>query len=197
MLLLVVIILCLSWWLQGVTLSVGDAEFNLTQLFIDPFDRIYNLKPYGLGGSIFDRTDALIYAISSFHSTAWLGLGPGGTVYMLSLPDYELLTAKSLHNALAEFFFEFGPVALLVMYFAFRKFWSALVSIRPSAHQKAILAFVAAAPLLSVSQSSGFISNYSFWLTVFLVWSDRSVLTHVNVVKSTDLMPLPVVSQTK
>lgn len=191
------LVLLSVWLLQGVTLSFGETEFDFVQLFVDPFDRIADLHPYNLGGSIFDRTDALIYSIVAFNTTGWLGLGPGGSVYTLSLPAYELLTAKSLHNALAEFFFEFGPFALITMYFALGKFWRALFAVRPSAHQKAILAFVAAAPLLSVSQSSGFISNYSFWLTVFLIWSDRYSLTHAEVVKPVNLTPLPVVPQTK
>lgn len=194
---LVVIVLSLLWALQGETFSFGETDFDFAQLFIDPFERIFDLHPYNLGGSIFDRTDALIYAIMAFDSTGWLGLGPAGSVYTLSLPSYELLTAKSLHNAVAEFFFEFGPVAVVLIYLALGQFWSALVAVRPSAHQKAILAFVAASPLLSVSQSSGFISNYSFWLTVFLIWSDRPPLLRKDTVKSANLMPLPVVPQTK
>lgn len=153
---------------------IGETEFQFFQLFVDPFDRIINLQPYDLGGSIFDRTDALIYSIKALHSTWLTGLGPAGSVYTLSLPDSELRTAKSLHNAIAEFVVEFGPAALLVGIFLLRSYALALVNIRPSRHQIALLTFVAASPMLSVSQSSGYISNYAFWLTAFLIWHARA-----------------------
>lgn len=159
-------------------IEIGDSEFNFFQLFIDPFERIYNLDPYNLGGSIFDRTDALIYSIEAFKSTAWLGLGPAGSVYNLTLPNYQILTAKSLHNAVAEVFFEFGPIALILFYLLLRPFRFALMSHRPSSRQVCILCFVAASPLLSVSQSSGFISNYAFWLCAFLIWYPASLDDH-------------------
>lgn len=143
-------------------IEIGDSDFNFFQLFLDPFERVYNLNPYNLGGSIFDRTDALIYSIEAFKSSAWFGLGPAGSVYNLTLPNYEILTAKSLHNAVAEVFFEFGPIALILFYLLLRPFRFALMSHRPSSQQVCIICFIAASPLLSVSQSSGFISNYAF-----------------------------------
>lgn len=149
---------------------IGETEFQFWQLFSDPFDRILNLQPYDLGGSIFDRTDALIYSIKAFYSSWLIGLGPAGSVYTLSLPGSELRTAKSLHNAIAEFVVEFGPVALLVGSFLLRPYARALVHIRPSRYQIALMTFFGALPLMSVSQSSGYISNYAFWLTAFLMW---------------------------
>lgn len=155
--------------------KLADSDFDFFQLFLDPFERIYNLDPYNLGGSIFDRTDALIYSIEAFNSMAWFGLGPAGSVYNLSLPNYELLTAKSLHNAVAEVFFEFGPVSLVLFYLLLRPFNNALISQRISSQQICLVCFIAASPLLSVSQSSGFISNYAFWLTAFLIWYPAAV----------------------
>lgn len=157
------------------SIELADSEFNFFQLFLDPFERIYNLEPYNLGGSIFDRTDALIYSIEAFESMNWLGLGPAGSVYNLSLPNYELLTAKSLHNAIAEILVEFGPVALVFFYLLLRPFNNVLVSQRLSSQQICLVCFVAASPLLSVSQSSGFISNYAFWLSAFLIWYPAAV----------------------
>ena len=159
-------------------IEIGDSDFNFFQLFLDPFERIYNLDPYNLGGSIFDRTDALIYSIEAFKSSAWFGLGPAGSVYNLTLPNYEILTAKSLHNAVAEVFFEFGPITLILFYLLLRPFRFALMSHRPSSQQVCIICFVAASPLLSVSQSSGFVSNYAFWLCAFLIWYPASSHYH-------------------
>jgi hypothetical protein len=145
-------------------------EFNFTQLFLDPLDHIVNLEPYNLGGSIFDRTDAFIYALSELKATNFFGLGPAGTVHMLSMPNFELLSAKSLHNAIAELMVEFGPVALLLGLYLLRPLWRALVSTRPTQHQIGMICLLAGAPMLSLSQSSGYISNYAFWLTTFIIW---------------------------
>lgn len=156
-------------------IELGNSEFNFFQLFLDPFERIYNLDPYNLGGSIFDRTDALIHSIEAMKSMGWLGLGPAGSVYNLSLPNNELLTAKSLHNAGAEIFFEFGLFALVLLLMLLRPLKKALFSHHLSSQQICLVCFFAASPLLSVSQSSGFISNYAFWLTAFLIWYPAAV----------------------
>jgi hypothetical protein len=152
------------------TVEIGDTETNLLALIIEPVQRIVNLEAYELRGSIFDRADALIYGLQAFKSTAYLGLGPGGSVYALSLPQYELVTAQSLHNALAEMAIEFGPAAVLVGIFVLAPLLRGLAAKRPSTADRGRLLLIAASPLLSVSQSSGFISNYAFWLTAFLIW---------------------------
>lgn len=156
--------------MDDTNIEVGDSEFDFIQLFQDPLERIANLEPYDLGGSIFDRTDALIHSIDAIKSTLWLGLGPAGSVYTLSLPNYELLTAKSLHNAVAEILVEFGPAALVIAFLILRPYGRALLSVRPTQQQVGQMCLIAAAPMLSVSQSAGYISNYAFWLTAFLVW---------------------------
>lgn len=150
--------------------EIGDTEINLLALIIEPVQRIINLEAYELRGSIFDRADALIYGLQAFKSTGYLGLGPAGSVFALSLPQYELVTAQSLHNALAEVAIEFGPAALMVGLFVLAPLLRGLAAKRPSAADRGRLLLIAASPLLSVSQSSGFISNYAFWLTAFLIW---------------------------
>jgi hypothetical protein len=150
--------------------EVGDLQFNVLALIIEPVQRIATLESYELRGSIFDRADALIYGLQAFKSMGYMGLGPAGSVYALSLPEYELVTAKSLHNALAEMVIEFGPLALLIGFLLLPPLLRALKAKRPSALDRARLLLFAASPLLSVSQSSGFISNYAFWLTAFLIW---------------------------
>jgi hypothetical protein len=157
-------------YLGEAEVEVGDTEFNLLALIIEPVQRIVNLEAYELRGSIFDRADALIYGLQALKSTAYFGLGPAGSVYALSLPQYELVTAKSLHNALAEMVIEFGPAALLVGVFLLSPVLRGLTAKRQSSMDRGRLLLFAASPLLSVSQSSGFISNYAFWLTAFLIW---------------------------
>lgn len=160
--------------IENINVAVGGSEFDLQQLLADPITRIINLEPYKLGGSIFDRTDALIYSVIALDSVHWVGLGPAGSIYNLSLPENELLTAKSLHNAIAEICVDFGPVALLLFGFLLRPFAIAIFSRKLSSAQVCLICFVMSSPFLSVSQSSGFISNYAFWLTAFLIWYPAS-----------------------
>lgn len=182
LLILVLVVSLAVLALGDVKIKIGESEFDFMELFQDPLVRIFNLEPYNLGGSIFDRTDALIHAISALKSQSWIGLGPAGSVYTLSLPNFELLTAKSLHNAVAEVLAEFGPATLLVGFFLLKPFWKALLSIRPTQQQIAQMCLVAAAPLLSVSQSAGYISNYAFWLTVFLIWCKPARWRYTSIV---------------
>jgi hypothetical protein len=155
--------------------EVAESTFDFLQLFLDPLERIAALEPYDLGGSIFDRTDALIYCLQALKSTYWLGLGPGGSVYTLSLPNFELLTAKSLHNAIAELLVEFGPAMLLLLSWLVAPVFRLLWKTRLTPRERCMVMLLAAAPMLSVSQSSGYISNYAFWLTAFLIWSRPAV----------------------
>lgn len=166
--------------MDDTNIEIGESEFDFMQLFQDPFEHIINLEPYDLGGSIFDRTDALIYAVDALRSTHWLGLGPAGSVHTLSLPNSELLTAKSLHNAVAEVLVEFGPAALIAAFLLLRPYARALMQTRPSRLQIGQMCFIAAAPMLSVSQSAGFISNYAFWLAAFLLWCKPPNLTSLT-----------------
>jgi hypothetical protein len=160
-------------------LVVGTAEFvldisnegvDLVQLLAEPITRISELDPYDLGGSIFDRADALIHALQAFKSTYGLGLGPAGSVYTLSRPEFELLTAQSLHNALAEFVIEFGPAAVAVLVLAAWPVVKSLFGRALSAGQQGRALLLVASSLLTVSQSSGFVSNYAFWLVAFVIW---------------------------
>lgn len=155
--------------LMGTEIELGGATFTPAELIADPLTRLMSLEPYELAGSVFDRTDALIYAVQAFQSAGYAGLGPGGTVYTLTLPQFEIETTKSLHNALAEVALEFGPVALFGLYMALPPLVRALRARHPDAIQRGRLMLAAAGPMLAVSQSSGFISNYAFWLTAFLV----------------------------
>lgn len=156
-------------------IDIYQSNFDIYQLFIDPIDRIINFDPYNLGGSIYDRTDALIYSSEALYRNNFLGLGPGGTVYLLSMSNFELLTAKSVHNAVAEFIFEFGWIGMMVCIFSLgRPILRTLRADTPGRHDAIKVAFFIAVPFFAVSQSAGFISNYAFWLTAFLIWTGQN-----------------------
>lgn len=172
----VIALLTLSVLLIGdKTLEVGETEINIEQLFADPYKHIVTLEPYNLAGSIYDRTDAMINGLSELINTGGIGFGPGGSTYMLSLPEFELLSAKSMHNAILEFIFDFGLFAYSLIAFCAFRFIKFMFSSRLANQQIVQACFISAAPLLSVSQSSGFVSNYAFWLTVFVIFFPSAV----------------------
>jgi hypothetical protein len=149
----------------------AEGDYSVMQLLLDPLNHVMQLEPYELGGSVFDRTDSLIYNLRAFFSTYGLGLGPAGSVYTLSLAPNSTMTAASLHNAIAELFVELGPVALLLAVWFIAPVIRAAATSAPTQRTRARLLLLAAAPLLSVSQSSGYISNYGFWLVAFVIWN--------------------------
>lgn len=152
--------------------ELNDQEITALDLLIDPIERIFALEPYNLGGSIFDRADAVIHALTALRDNWWFGLGPGGSVHILTLPAYELLTAKSLHNAIAELFVDFGPIFIVLAAMFVLPVLSEMASRRPLAQRSTGRALLLlCAPFLAVSQSSGYISNYAFWIAAYLVWN--------------------------
>jgi hypothetical protein len=155
-----------------VEFGFNEQEVSALTLLVDPLLRIVTLDPYDLGGSIFDRTDSLIYALTELKTNHWLGLGPGGSVYVLSLPKYELLTAKSLHNAIAELAVDFGPVFMLPSAIVVAGVIArlGLASRHLTLRDSSRAALVSALPFLAVSQSSGYVSNYAFWIAAYVVW---------------------------
>jgi hypothetical protein len=158
--------------LSTIVIEIGDVSIDFRQLFFDSLGRVFQLEPYHLGGSIYDRTDALIYAIQEMASSLFLGLGPAGSVYMLSLPDFQLMSAKSLHNAVAELVVELGPVMLFVVGWLLKPVFFSLNKTQLNSREYGRILLCAAAPLLSVSQSSGYISNYAFWLVAYVIWNN-------------------------
>jgi hypothetical protein len=149
----------------------NEQQVSALELLVEPLQRVWDLEPYNLAGSIFDRTDALIYALTELKAHHWLGLGPGGSIYVLTLPQYELVTAQSLHNAVAELAIDLGPAFVIPVMFVLLRVVARLC--RRRAYDMRDVArgtLVVALPFLAVSQSSGYISNYAFWIAAYLAW---------------------------
>jgi len=143
--------------------------------------RIFTLNRFHLKGSIYDRTDALIIGVTEFGKSNFLGLGPGGSVQALSKEGNLLYSAKSLHNGLAELFFELGPVFILP--------FMIIVSInvirligrpRLSKEDAAVFTLIVSLPLMAMVQSAGFMSNYAFWTCAATVWARSRVVSGAN-----------------
>lgn len=154
---------------SAITFQVGAVEFDLYELIVEPLRRVVQLDAYNLRGSVYDRSDALIINLREFIGTVGLGMGPGGSTFVLSLPENRLVTAESMHNAVAELAVEMGIVFLIPLGWWVYKVCAPMMQLSPSRRHFARFAFLCGLPFLSVTQSSGYISNYAFWLTLYLI----------------------------
>lgn len=165
-----------------VPIFAGAAMFSLAVLagqndalmMWEAVQRIATLDPFRTPGSVYNRADALIFSIQELSKAWWLGLGPGGSVHILTWPEYDAFTAESLHNAIAELMVDLGPVffILFVAWYA-KEMYLLLCSTELSMPRLRWLAFLLSAAPLSVIQSSGYISNYGFWAVAAYVWLQR------------------------
>lgn len=130
---------------------------SLEKLLLEPFQHIFTLTPSGMHGSIYYRTDALIFGIKELISTLGFGIGPGNATRMFELPEYTLEGAQSMHNFVAQTIVEFGwlMIALILL------FIKSLFSERRS---RVMTVYVVTVALASLSQSEGLFSNYYFFV---------------------------------
>ena len=141
---------------------------TLAQLIVDPIKRIITLNPYDKGGSIYDRTNALIFGIEELISAKGMGIGPGNATAMFELPEYYLISAKSMHNFIAQIFVEYGWLMLLsvlysmVVAYNYRR----RIGISPRTDHTLYI-YIVTASLASLSQSEGIFSNYYFFVAFF------------------------------
>lgn len=154
---------------SAIRFEVDGVPMDLYELVGEPVRRIVQLQDYNLRGSLYDRSDALIINTREFISTYGFGFGPGGSTYLLSLPENRLITAESLHNAVAELAFELGYAFIIPFGIWAIRLCGRMTKAAPSDADIAKFAFLCGLPLLSVTQSSGFISNYAFWTTLYVV----------------------------
>jgi hypothetical protein len=160
---------------------------TLSQLIVDPFKHIATLSPYERTGSIYDRTNALIFGIKELLSTGGFGIGPGNATAMLELPEYFLISAKSMHNFIAQIFVEYGWLMLFTIIFALYKAYNyrRRAGIK-SKHDAKLYIYLVTAALASLSQSEGLFTNYYFFVALFssfayfgnysqnVLWSNKS-----------------------
>jgi hypothetical protein len=134
---------------------------SLYQLIVDPIKHIVTLTPYAGGGSIYDRTNALIFGIIELLRSWGFGIGPGNTTRMLEeIPEYLLPTAQSMHNFLAQIIVEYGWLMIFsFLYLGHRilKNWKRAL----------IFVYLITIGVASLSQSVGLFSNYYFFVAVF------------------------------
>ena len=152
------------------TLVFRDYHISIYDLLLNSVINIFKLTPLpGAGGSLIDRTNAIIYGLIELKKTYFLGIGLGNSVTMLAMPEYTLRTAKSMHNIIMQFLVEFG---VLAFYVYFKIILWIIKSIKTVFKRKInILKIVFAISFIFISSQSsiGILSNYYSWMTIFFV----------------------------
>jgi hypothetical protein len=160
---------CALFFLSKKQITMPDGKVSLNSMLAEPLLRIINLNPYKLTGSVYDRTDSTIYLIQSFANSKALGVGAGNSLKILSQPETSSLTALSAHNFLIEWLSEFGWLFLFAFVWFLKKLYHSIQNIHcPSSVD--IISLAICIPFFSVAQSSGYISNYIFWLCLFYIY---------------------------
>lgn len=150
--------------------------YSLDDLLYQPVKRVLTLETTGeFWGSLNNRTDAAISVLIEYFRTYGIGLGPGGSWLVLTLPQYELGGAKSPHNALLQFAVDFGfPVVLAygyLVFWAMRRVFRRDLDYPARVKVMAILSF----PLLGLSQSGAIVTNFAFFaLVIYIVLMGRT-----------------------
>lgn len=150
-------------------IQIGPVQIKVSDIIMDPAQRIIELRPYSMAGSVFDRANALIYNLKEFSTTYGLGIGPGGSRYVLTLPQYPTYNAETMHNAIGELSVEMGVLFIVPLLVAAGYVISLMFKPETTRAEMAQVALLASAPLLSLSQSGGYISNYAFWIVFYLI----------------------------
>lgn len=152
------------------TLRFRDYSINMYDLVFTPIISVLRLIPMpGAGGSMVDRTNAIIYGLKELINSNFLGIGWGNSVTMLATNEYHLLTAKSMHNIIFQFLCEMGIYAIATYFFIIKAFVKNINNIRIDDRSSLKCTFIIAFIVMSAQSSVGILSNYYMWIVVFYV----------------------------
>lgn len=148
-----------------------DYSISVDELVFDNIKRIITLDLIeGNGGSMMDRTNAIIYGLMELRRSKFFGIGWGNSVTMLAMPEFHLATAKSMHNIIMQFLVEFGFLAIFVYYKIVRWLISAVKRINENHFFIAKIVFAISFIFISSQSSVGILSNYYTWIVFFYVF---------------------------
>ncbi len=164
-------ILSTGFYIFGnVPFETTQGVYSLNGILMEPISRILALNPSGeVWGSVNNRTDATIFVVIEYIRSGFIGLGPGGSWLVLTMPEYELGGAKSAHNALLQLVVDFG-IPVLIGYVCLI-FWAVKALLVKNGSEitdmrcVAILTF----PVIGLSQSGAIITNYTFIAVIFFL----------------------------
>lgn len=151
-------------------ITFRDYNVSVRELIFDAIADIIMLKPtLGSGGSLVDRTNAIIFGLIELKNTAFFGIGWGNSIMMLDKPEYILMTAKSMHNIVFQFLVEFGFFAVLCYVAIIAWMIKCIKYSRKRRWNVLKVAFSVGFVFISSQSSVGILSNYYAWLVVFFV----------------------------
>ena len=147
-----------------------DYSITVHELLFDSLKDIIRLQPVpGTGGSIIDRTNAIIYGLQELKKSNFLGIGWGNSIIMLSKDEYRLLTAKSMHNIIIQFLCEMGIFAFIVYYSFIKWIFMNFTKLYEKSEYILKFIFIISFVIISAQSSIGILSNYYSWIIVFYV----------------------------
>lgn len=166
---IIVISIALLYFINPI-LVFRDYPISVQKLIFKPIGNILRLqKMPGAGGSMIDRTNAIIFGMHELLHSHFAGIGLGNSVTMLAKPEYHLLTAKSMHNLFFQILCEAGILGIgLYVHFLI---WG-IKSIKYIDIDSNIIlkiVFMVAFIFISSQSSIGIMSNYYTWVIVFYV----------------------------
>ena len=169
-LVVVAVLLVALVFLLNPEIPFRNYTISLKDLVLDSVMDIILLRPItGTGGSIMDRTNAIIYGMMELRNTSFFGIGWGNSVQMLQMPQYQLRTAKSMHNIIAQFLAEFGFFAIACYVLICIWIFKSLKNAEKQSVNIMKVAFALSFILISSQSSVGILSNYYTWMVVFYI----------------------------
>ncbi|TDR57258.1 O-antigen ligase-like membrane protein [Halomonas ventosae] len=152
-------------------LPFKNYSYTIGDVIYEPLYSVITLTPLSdTGGSLITRINAMIYAIGALIDSYGLGIGAGNTINLLTMPEYQLISARSIHNIVVQFLAEFGFVAILFYSFLFLYYFRLFFSVNLKRGQLIQLIGIPVALVASGGSSVGIMSNYLFWVSVFLLY---------------------------
>lgn len=178
---LLIITTLVALYVFDIKFKFRDYTISIRRLFFEPINNIrigYLVK----GGSIQDRTNAIICGIKELVKTYGFGIGFGNSVVMMQKPEYRpyFYNASSMHNILAQVLVELGFVAMFFYYKIIKKIVFYFGRIKPDNNCLLKCAFAIGFIFLSAQSSVGILSNYYTWTVALYI-----VFVSDNIVKGT------------
>lgn len=148
------------------TIRFRNYDLDLNELIFEAVIKIIHLQVYGQAGSIGDRTDAIIYGLIELKESFGLGIGFGNSLIMLQKEQYQLQTAKSMHNFIFQMLTETGYAAMIIFGIIIMKLYHKLLKDKRNRVTLISIMFAGSFIFISSQSSIGIFSNYFLWVTV-------------------------------
>lgn len=171
LLLIILLVVVLSILPIGeININFRNDALTLSELLMEPINRIITLTPYEIdGGSIFGRTNAAIFGLMNLFDSYMFGIGIGNSYTMLTMSEYSVSSAESMHNLPLQLLVENGIVVLFLYLFLIYYFLKIFFEQRINDYKFIQLIAIPTFMIGSLSSSGGIFSNYYFITCLFII----------------------------